>query len=101
MVAQVAAAEEDIDLRAVAAILWARRSWLVLSVILFAIPFVAAAYLMTPVYRATIVLADARETSSSANSLNSALNQLGGLAALARIGPSSTSQVDEALAVMS
>jgi uncharacterized protein involved in exopolysaccharide biosynthesis len=56
---------------------------------------------MTPVYRATIVLADARETASSSNSLNSALNQLGGLAALARIGSSSTNQVDEALAVMS
>jgi uncharacterized protein involved in exopolysaccharide biosynthesis len=99
VVAQVAE-QEDIDLRAVAAVLWARRYWIVLCVIAFSIPFVAAAFLITPVYRATTTVADARESSGGSNSLNSALNQLGGLAALARINVNSATQVDEALAVM-
>jgi LPS O-antigen subunit length determinant protein (WzzB/FepE family) len=101
MVAQVAAPDEDIDLRVIAGALWSKRFWIAASVFVFSIPFVAAAFLMTPIYRATTVLADAsQQTSNSSASLSSALNQLGGLAALARINVGSASQVDEALAVM-
>jgi uncharacterized protein involved in exopolysaccharide biosynthesis len=100
MVAQVAMPDEDIDLRAVAGRLWAKRGWIAASMILFTIPFLAAAMLMTPIYRATTVLADARADSNNSTSLNSALNQLGGLAALARINVNTATQVDEALAVM-
>src|SRR5688572_30375483 len=100
MVAQVVAPDEDIDLRAVAGTLWSKRLWIVASVILFSIPFVAAAFLLTPIYRATTVLADARESSNSSTSLNTALNQLGGLAALARLNTNAATQIDEALAVM-
>jgi LPS O-antigen subunit length determinant protein (WzzB/FepE family) len=100
MAAPVAAPDEDIDLRAVAASLWSKRFWIAASVVVFSIPFVAAAFLTAPVYRATTILADARETTNNSASLSSALNQLGGLAALARINVGSASQVDEALAVM-
>jgi LPS O-antigen subunit length determinant protein (WzzB/FepE family) len=93
-------ADDDIDLRAVAGTLWSKRFWIIASAIVFSIPFVAAAVLMTPVYRATTVLADARDNPSSAGTLSNALNQLGGLAALARINVGSATQVDEALAVM-
>jgi uncharacterized protein involved in exopolysaccharide biosynthesis len=92
--------DEDIDLRAVAGRLWAKRGWIAASIVLFTIPFVAAAMLMTPIYRATTVLADARADANNSASLNSALNQLGGLAALARINVNTATQVDEALAVM-
>jgi uncharacterized protein involved in exopolysaccharide biosynthesis len=100
VVARVDETNEDIDLGAVAATLWSKRYWIVSSVVLFTIPFVAAAFLMTPVYRATTVVADARAENSNTSGLSGALNQLGGLASLARINVNSVNQVDEALAVM-
>ena len=100
MVARVDETNEDIDLGAVAATLWSKRYWIFASVVLFTIPFVAAAFLMTPVYRATTVLADARADNSSSSGLSGALGQLGGLASLARINVNAVNQVDEALAVM-
>ena len=92
--------DDDIDLSAVAATLWSKRFWVVASVAAFTVPFVAAAFLMTPVYRVVTVLADARADSGSTSSLNTALNQLGSLAALARINVGGANQVEEALAVM-
>jgi len=100
VVARVDETNEDIDLGAVAAALWSRRYWIFASVVLFTIPFVAAAFLMTPVYRAITVLADARADSGSSSALSGALSQLGGLATLARINVNTANQVDEALAVM-
>ena len=100
MVARVDETKEDIDLGAVAATLWSKRYWILASVVFFTIPFVAAAFLMTPVYRATTVLADARTENSSSSGLSGALGQLGGLASLARINVNTINQVDEALAVM-
>jgi uncharacterized protein involved in exopolysaccharide biosynthesis len=100
VVARAEEANEDIDLGAVAATLWSRRYWIFASIVVFTIPFVAAAFLMTPVYRATTVLADARADSNSSSGLSGALGQLGGLAALARVNVNSINQVDEALAVM-
>jgi uncharacterized protein involved in exopolysaccharide biosynthesis len=91
---------EDVDLRAVAGTLWSKRHWIVASVIVFTIPFVAAAFLIPPVYRAATLLADARTDSTSASTLNNALSQLGSLGALARIGGAGANQVDEAMAVM-
>ncbi len=100
MVARVEQVDEDIDLSAVAHTLWSKRLWIVASVIVVSLPFVAAAFLMDPVYRAATLLADARADSGSTSSLSSALNQLGSLASLARINVGGVNQVEEALAVM-
>jgi uncharacterized protein involved in exopolysaccharide biosynthesis len=92
--------DEDIDLGAMGRTLWSKRAWIALSTVVFFVPFVAAAYLMAPVYRASTLLIDARDN-SSASSLSSALSQLGGLASIARVNiPTNASQVDEAMAVM-
>jgi len=91
----------DIDLGAVGRTLWSKRTWIALSVVVFAVPFVAVAYLTDPVYRVSTVLVDARADSSGVSSLATALNQLGGLASIARVNiPAGGTQVDEALAVM-
>jgi uncharacterized protein involved in exopolysaccharide biosynthesis len=91
--------DDDIDLRAVGGTLWARRSWVVLSAVLFTIPFVIAAFLTEPLYRASTVLADAR-ADTSVSSLSAALGQLGNLANVARINVPGATAVDEAMAVV-
>jgi uncharacterized protein involved in exopolysaccharide biosynthesis len=92
--------EEGLDLRLLAGRLWAGRWWIVVSVVLFTAIFAAAAFLMTPVYRATTVLVPVSTERGGAGSLGSALGQLGGLAALAGIMGDGGSQTDEALAVL-
>jgi uncharacterized protein involved in exopolysaccharide biosynthesis len=90
-----------VDVRAVVARLWRRRSWLLISAILFSAVFAAAAFLMTPVYRATTVLVPAGSSADGLGSLSGGLGQLGGLASLAglAVGPGDT-KTEEALAVM-
>ena len=100
MAAQVDVQEEDIDLRAVAAALWAKRFWIVASCAVFTALFAIFALTARPLYRAQTVLVDARADSNASNSLNVALGQLGGLASIARIGVPAGTQVDEAMAVM-
>ncbi len=100
MAAQVDLQEEDIDLRAVAATLWAKRFWIVVSCAVFTALFAIFALTARPLYRAQTVLVDARADSNASNSLNVALGQLGGLASIARIGVPAGTQVDEAMAVM-
>lgn len=92
--------DDDIDLRAVAASLWARKLWIVLSTILFTVPFALAAFLSEPVYRAQTVLADARADSGGSNSLNAALGALGSLGNVARLATQGSTYSDEAIAVM-
>jgi uncharacterized protein involved in exopolysaccharide biosynthesis len=98
----VAAAEErddDIDLRDVAATLWARRLWIVASAILFTIPFAIAAFMAEPVYRAATVLADAR-ADTGVSTLSAALGALGNIGNVARLNIPGATYVDEAMAVM-
>jgi len=99
MVAAVDQREDDIDLRAVAASLWARKVWIVVSMILFTIPFAVSAFLAEPLFRAETVLADARAESSS-SSLGAALGALGNLGSVARLTVQGATYADEAIAVM-
>lgn len=92
---------EDVDLRALLAMLWAGRWWIVVSVALVTGAFAATAFLMTPVYRATAVLVPADADRSGMGALGPALSQFGGLAALAGINMNSgNSATEESLAVL-
>jgi uncharacterized protein involved in exopolysaccharide biosynthesis len=93
---------EPSDLRFLFERLAARRWILIGAIGLFTAAFVAMALLTRPVYRATTVLIPAStERNSISGALNSALGQLGGLAALAGISPGSAdAYTEEALAVL-
>lgn len=99
MVAASERLDDDIELRDVAATLWARKAWLVVSSILFTIPFAVTAFLAEPVYRATTVVADAR-ADTGANTLGAALGALGNLGNVARLTVQGATPADEAMAVM-
>jgi uncharacterized protein involved in exopolysaccharide biosynthesis len=91
----------DVDLAALGARLWSRKSWIVLTVLLFVAGSAVAAFTMTPLYRATTVVMPAASNTGGLNSLTSALGQLGGLASLAGISAGSGNvDVEEALAVL-
>jgi uncharacterized protein involved in exopolysaccharide biosynthesis len=93
--------EMGVDLRALYARLLRGRWWIAGCVLLSTAAFTAAAFLITPVYRATVVLASASaERSTESSSLASALGQLGNLASLAGISiGSNDAATEEALAV--
>ena len=99
MVAVTEERDDDIDLGAVAATLWARRTWIVASAVLFTVPFAISAFLAEPEYQASTVMADAR-ADTSVSSLSAALGALGNLANVARINIPGATYVDEAMAVM-
>lgn len=94
--------DEEIDLRAVAAAVSARYWWVVISVVICTAAFTAAAFLMTPIYRASTVVVDASSTlNGMGGGLASTLGQLGGLASLAGINMNpGGNPTEEALAVM-
>lgn len=76
--------------------------WVLTSTVVCTAAFVAAAYLMTPIYRASVVMASAsNERAGVTGGLGGALGQLGGLASLAgiNVGGAGT-ETDEALAVL-
>jgi uncharacterized protein involved in exopolysaccharide biosynthesis len=81
--------------------LW-RRKWLVaLCVFLGGAVFATAAFLMTPIYRATVVVVPADSNSTGLGVLGSALAQFGGLASLAGIDlGGSSAATEESLAVL-
>ena len=92
---------DAIDVRALLLRLWGGRWWLVASVVLFTTLFVGAAFVMTPIYRATTVVIPAMNENTGLGVLGSALGQLGGLASLAGINlMDSALQTEEALAVL-
>jgi uncharacterized protein involved in exopolysaccharide biosynthesis len=80
-----------------------RNRWrmLAISVSVFTLPAAAAAFLMTPVYRSTTLLI-ASETNDRSGLMSAAMGQLGGLASIAGLGFSASSQsaTTEALAVL-
>lgn len=90
-----------VDLRRVIARLWWGRWVIVWFVLVLAALFSAAAFLMTPVYRAKTVVVSAGSDRSGSGVANSVLAQIGGLAALAGAGSAiGSTVVDEALAVL-
>jgi uncharacterized protein involved in exopolysaccharide biosynthesis len=94
-------ADDVVDLRVLGRRLLARWRLVVAIVAMFTAVFAAAAFLKTPVYRATTVLAPSGTQSSGRGLLNSALGELGGVAALAGISVGSPDpQTEEALAVL-
>lgn len=93
-------ADDTIDSAELAARLRARKWFIAGCVLLSAAAFTAAAFIMTPIYRATAILVPA-STGQNSGALAGALGQLGGVASLAGIsmGPRG-SLTDEALAVL-
>jgi len=93
--------EPGVDLRALAARLMRRRWWIIGCVVLFTAVFTTARFVITPLYRATVVLASASaERNSESSNLSSALGQLGNLASLAGISVGNNdAATEESLAV--
>jgi uncharacterized protein involved in exopolysaccharide biosynthesis len=92
--------ETSLDVRAVGAKLVAGCVWIICSVVLFSSAFTAAAFWMTPVYRASVVMTPAFGDRGS-NVLGFANNALGGLASAAGLGLGPRDpETEEALAVL-
>ncbi len=91
--------DDTVDLGVLIARLWARKWWIIASVLLFTAIAAVIAFTSTRIYRASVVLVPAN--SDGGDGLDGALGQLGGLASLAglKIG-SSGLQIEEALAVL-
>ena len=93
--------DDAIDVRTLLATLWVRRLPILAATIVSTVLFGVSAFIMTPIYRAATVLAPVDANASDMGLLNSALGQLGGLAALAGINiGGSHSQAEESLAVL-
>jgi uncharacterized protein involved in exopolysaccharide biosynthesis len=93
---------EPSDLRYLFARLAERRLILIVAIVLSTALFVTVALISRPVYRVTTMLIPAsNDRNNMSGALNSALGQLGGLAALAGIGPGAGDlETEEALAVL-
>ncbi|WP_129777774.1 Wzz/FepE/Etk N-terminal domain-containing protein [Peristeroidobacter soli] len=90
-----------VDLATLAAILWARRWWIAACVVLFTLVSAAAAFIITPVYRATTVMVAVDIEKNGMGMLGSALGQFGGLASLAGLNlGSGNAAAEESLAVL-
>ena len=97
-------AREDgpVDLGLVWTRLWSKRRLLAVTIVSFGLAFTIAAFVLTPFYRAAVVLAPASdERNSMSGALNSALGSLGGLASFAGLNLNSGDlETEEALAVL-
>jgi uncharacterized protein involved in exopolysaccharide biosynthesis len=94
--------DESIDLRAIIACLWLRRWWIMASILLCGSLFVAVAFVMTPIYRATTVFVPASVgRPGGGNLLGGALGSLGDLASLAGVNiGGGANEAEEGLAVL-
>src|SRR5580700_6383863 len=93
---------DAVRLRDVYSKLAAGRYWILAITVLSMAAFTAAAFLITPVYRAATVLVPAStDRSNLGNALTSALGQLGGLASIAGVNVGTSDlATEEALAVL-
>jgi len=92
--------EDTIDTAEITSRLVEKRWWILCSVLLFTAGFTAAAFIMTPVYRATTILVPT-STGQNSGGIGGALGQLGGIASLAGINIGSKASVtEETLAVL-
>lgn len=90
-----------IDLREILETVWSGKWLFMACVVAIAALFTVAAFIMTPVYRATTVLVPVERQAGSLNgALGSMLGSLGGLASLAGLGMGGSTDVEEALAVL-
>jgi uncharacterized protein involved in exopolysaccharide biosynthesis len=93
--------EDGISSQELFARLLRRRTWIVSSTIFFTAAAIAIAFWMTPIYRATTLLAPAGAERNKIGSLSSTLGQLGGLASLAGFSVGTADiETEEALAVL-
>ncbi len=94
--------DEGFDFRSLVIFLWADKWRIGAVAVLCAVTAGAIGFLMTPVYRATVVMVSATtDRSSLSSALGSALGSLGGIASLAGVGVGANDvAVEEALAVM-
>jgi uncharacterized protein involved in exopolysaccharide biosynthesis len=94
-------AHEDMELGTLLELFWSRRWLIVGSAVFFTAAATIAAFVMTPVYRATAVLVPAEVEGRDAGALSAALGSLGGLASLAGANLGSRDNAtEEALAVL-
>ncbi len=94
--------DSDVDLRTLLSQLW-RRRWLILTITLaFTAILAAVAFLTTPVYRASTVLALGNVDRNGAGALGAMIGQFGGLASLAglNVGGAGDSDTEVSLAVL-
>jgi uncharacterized protein involved in exopolysaccharide biosynthesis len=93
--------DDEIRLGAIVRLLWQRRWWIIVPTVLCTAVAVVVVQLMTPVYRATVVVVPADIEGSAMGALGSALGQLSGLASLAggSLG-NANSKMQESLAVL-
>jgi uncharacterized protein involved in exopolysaccharide biosynthesis len=93
---------EPSDLRYLFHCLVERRVFLIIAILASTLLFVTFALVSQPVYRAiTMLIPASNDRNTMSGALNSALGQLGGLAALAGIGPGAGDlETEESLAVL-
>lgn len=96
---QLRSSDNELGLRDVLQTIWSARLWIVGCMLVLGAAACAVAFLMTPIYRAEVVLVPA---SADRSNLGSSLgNAIGGLASLAGVNLNSTSSdVEEAIAVL-
>ena len=94
--------ESDVsDLRILIDKITRRKRWVAVGLILSTAAFTVSAFVLTPVYRASVVTVPASADKTSVSALTSVIDQLGGLAGLAGIADSATDiPTQEALAVL-
>ncbi len=81
--------------------LWGKRNWILICVGVFSLSFVAVAFLMTPVYRATVVMVSASAGRNGLGSVGNGLGSLSSVASLAGINlGADDAGKEEALAVL-
>jgi uncharacterized protein involved in exopolysaccharide biosynthesis len=94
-------AADEIDLREVIARLWAGKWWIVASTFVLTAAFIIAAFVMTPIFRATVVLVPAGGEATEQGRLGGVLRSASGLASLMGVNlMSGESGEQEALAVL-
>jgi uncharacterized protein involved in exopolysaccharide biosynthesis len=91
---------QELDVSALMRLIWSRRLLMIIAVSVAVGLFVGASFLITPVYRATTVLVPSDVDRTGMASLNGALGDLGGLAALMGVSVGSDLATEESLAVL-
>jgi uncharacterized protein involved in exopolysaccharide biosynthesis len=93
--------DEGMDLRLMAARLKARWWWIAISVVLFGAAFITANHVLTPIYRASIVLIPAKNDKEMDSGSSGLGGGIGGMASLVGINlGGNDSDTEEALAVL-